>query len=102
MHDRVNKAITDDLVVKLQRGITGFQPVAPGLGGEYRIGDIEDANVLIQNSLWLNVPIGQLDKYEQVVSLQDRRKWARNQAEQIKLIREKFDATAQIIERVCV
>ena len=105
MHDRVSKAITDDLVVKLQRGITGFQPVAPGLNGEYRIGDIEDANVLIQNiqnSLWLNVPIGQLDNYEQVVSLQDRRKWARNQAEQIKLIREKFDATAQIIQQVCV
>ena len=101
MHDRVSQAIQDDLVAKLQRDITSFQPIAPGLGGDYRIGDIEDANVLIQNSLWLNVPIGQLDNYEQVVSLQDRRKWAYNQIEQIQLIREKFDATAQAIERIC-
>jgi hypothetical protein len=101
MHDRVNRAITDDLVKKLRSDITGFQPVAPKLNGDYQIGDIEDANVLIQNSLWLNVPIGQLDHYQQVVTLQDRRKWATNQLEQIQLIREKFDETAKMIEQVC-
>src|ERR1022692_1578717 len=102
MHERVALAIQDDLVARLRRDITSFQPIAPRLGTDYQIGDIEDANVLIQNSLWLNVPIGQLDNYEQVVSLQDRRKWAWNQLEQIGLIRDKFDSTAQVIETVCV
>jgi hypothetical protein len=70
--------------------------------GSYRIGDIEDANVLIQNSLWLNVPIGQLEDHQQVTSLQDRQRWADNQIEQIRLIRTKFDSTANLIEQICV
>ena len=45
---------------KLTQHIGSFEPVANGLPDNYRIGDIEDANVLIQNSLWLSVPIGQL------------------------------------------
>ena len=102
MHDRVSKAIRDDLVKNLQLKIKTFQSVAEGLPAEYQIGDIEDANVLIQNSLWLNVPLGKLDEHDQVVSLQDRRKWAGNQIEQIQLIRKKFDETAQIIETICL
>lgn len=101
MHERVSKAIQEDLVGRLRREIDGFQAVAIGLDGVYRIGDVEDANVLIQNSLWLNVPIGELDKYDQVVSLQDRRKWAKNQLEQIQLIREKFQSVAEVVQRVC-
>ena len=101
MHNRVAEAIRDDLVKNLRK-ITDYVPIAPGLPVNYQIGDIEDANVLIQNSLWLNVPIGMLYRHEQVVSLQDRRRWAHNQVEQIDLIREKFDATAAYIETVCV
>jgi len=62
MHDRVSEAIRDDLVGSLNRNVTAFPPVAAGLPANYRIGDIEDANVLIQNSLWLSVPLGQLDQ----------------------------------------
>ena len=102
MHNRVAQAIQDDLIANLRKQISLFEPVAPTLAGSYQIGDIEDANVLIQNSLWLNVPLGQLGGYEQVVSLQDRRKWAWNQVEQIELIQSKFGATAQLIERNCV
>jgi hypothetical protein len=102
MHDRVSRAIMDDLVGSLRRNITTFTPIANGLLANYRIGDIEDANVLIQNSLWLNVPIGQLEYYDQVVTLQDRRQWAGNQIEQIRLIRTKFDEIAMKIERLCV
>jgi chromosome partitioning protein len=64
--------------------------------------DIEDANVLIQNSLWLNVPLGDLDRYEQVVSLRDRKKWADNQVEQIKLLKNKFAEAANNIIKLCV
>jgi chromosome partitioning protein len=102
MHDRISDAVRDDLVKSLSKNIKSFSPIAAGIPAGFRIGDIEDANVLIQNSLWLRVPLGQLDKFEQVVSLQDRTNWARNQVEQIKLIREKFDATAQAVETICI
>jgi len=102
MHNRVEDAVRDDLVKNLAAKVSSFSPVASNLPTGYRIGDIEDANVLIQNSLWLNVPIGQLHLHEQVVSLQDRRKWAGNQLEQIQLIREKFDSTAALVEQICV
>jgi chromosome partitioning protein len=102
MHDRVNKAITEDLVGSIREHVQNFNPVASGLNDEFRIGDIEDANVLIQNSLWLSVPIGQLKDHDQVVTLQDRRRWALNQLEQIELIRGKFDEAAANVERICI
>lgn len=102
MHDKVAKAISADLVTSLQNRITGYAPVAKQLNSNYRIGDIEDANVLIQNSLWLSVPIGDLDRHEQVVSLQDRRRWADNQLQQIKLIQRKFQEAAKAVCSVCV
>jgi chromosome partitioning protein len=101
MHNRVSQAIQEDLVKKVANNIKSFSAVAAGIPAGYQVGDIEDANVLIQNSLWLSVPLGQLDSYDQVISLQDRRKWAQNQIEQIKLIREKFDSMAQNVESVC-
>jgi hypothetical protein len=102
MHDRVARAIREDLVARLTTQVTGFPPVANGLNADFRIGDIEDANVLIQNSLWLHVPLGQLHEHQQVVTLQDRRQWAPNQLEQIELLRTKFAETAGIITRICV
>jgi chromosome partitioning protein len=102
MHDRVAVAIRDDLVGSLNANVRAFQPIASGLPPNYRIGDIEDANVLIQNSLWLSVPLGELDHYDQVVSLQDRRRWAANQIEQIQLIGKKFSEAAEWVETICL
>ena len=102
MHGRISSAIKNDLVGSIQSKVKTFFPVASGLPVGFQIGDIEDANVLIQNSLWLNVPIGQLDSFQQVISLQDRSQWAANQIENIQLIRKKFDSTAALIENVCV
>ena len=102
MHDRVVKAINDDLVANLNQKIESFEPVATGLPSNYRIGDIEDANVLIQNSLWLSVPIGQLGDHSQVANLQDRTQWAPNQREQIELIGDKFSELADIVQQVCI
>lgn len=101
MHDHLSDAIRDKLVAILKREITKYNPVANEAQPNYRIGDIEDANVLIQNSLWLNVPLGDLDSHEQVVSLRDRKKWADNQVEQIKLLRSKFAEAANNIIRLC-
>ncbi len=102
MHGRVASAIADDLVTPLRQVITTYNPVADGLPDNFRIGDIEDANVLIQNSLWLSVPLSDLHLHEQVVTLRDRRKWAENQVEQIQLFQRKFGETAEHIIRVCV
>ena len=104
MHSRVSDAIDDSLVTKLKSeiNITGFTPVAENIHSNYQIGDIEDANVLIQNSLELNVPLGQLGSHRQVASLQDHSNWAPNQVDQIDLIGRKFDDMAAKIETVCV
>lgn len=102
MHDHVVEAISNSLVIQLNKEIKSYNPVASIPTQNYMIGDIEDANVLIQNSLWLNVPIGYLDQHTQVINLQDRRTWAKNQIDQIVLIRNKFDEAARNIIKICV
>ncbi len=102
MHERVLQAVQDDLVDVLAQRITHYPVVAATLGDNYQLGEIEDANVLAQNSLWLNVPLGRLAGHAQVVSLQDRRQWAHNQIEQIELLRDKFDEAATRLEAICL
>ncbi len=102
MHGRLSAAISNDLVGNLLTQITSYAPVANGLPVNFQIGDIEDANNLVQNSLWLRVPIGQLHNHQQVVSIQDRTGWAANQLESIQIIGDKFDQMAQIVQSVCV
>lgn len=101
-HSELQNAIDNDLVQKLTNQITGYDAVAQEVKTANKIGDIEDANVLIQNSLWLNVPIGQLDNFQQVRSLNNRVQWAQNQLDQIKLLREKMEELADNIIRICV
>lgn len=100
MHEHLVTAIENGLVGKL-RQIPGYDAVANIEADHFRIGDVEDANVLIQNSLWLNVPLGQLHLYQQVVNLQDRSQWAANQLEQIELLRNKFAETARNVVQIC-
>ena len=101
MHSRVVEAVREDLVDKLSQQITSYCPVAKDLSDNYRIGDIEDANVLVQNSLWLNVPIGKLGEHRQIAQLQDRTQWAPNQREQIDLIGGKFAELAHNVVKYC-
>ena len=100
MHNRISEAIELDLVARLENTINKYDPIAIA-GPQYRIGDIEDANVLAQNSLWLNVPIKELHKHQQVTVLRDRIKWAENQIEQMQLIGKKFDEMAENVITVC-
>ncbi|MCH1909566.1 AAA family ATPase [Stenotrophomonas sp. Y6] len=102
MHDRIVEAVEDDLAEKLGERITHYRPVANRLPDNYRIGDFEDANVLIQNSLWLNVPLGELRAHRQVASLRDRQAWAENQLQKIDLFREKFDECARNLIAICI
>jgi len=101
LHDRMVIAVKSDLIDVLRTRISSYDSVAEVEDGNYRIGDIEDANVLVQNSLWLNTPLGQLSDKEQVVYLRDRQAWAENQLEQINLLKEKFDEIADRIITIC-
>lgn len=102
MHNKIAEAVTADLCNPLESNISSYSPVAQIDTEHLMIGDIEDANVLAQNSLWLNVPLGQLKHYEQVVSLQDRRQWSPNQIEQIELLDSKFGELADNVIRICI
>jgi chromosome partitioning protein len=99
--ERLVEGITDDLAGNLTAANLGYNGVANGLPEDFLIGDIEDANVLIQNSLWQNVPLGQLHTVQQLTNLQDRTAWIWNQLEQIELLRSKFDELCTRIESVC-
>ncbi len=102
MHERITRAVQEDLVDNINKEIgETFVPVSKNLPENFQIGDIEDANVLVQNSLWLNVPLGQLRGHDQVVSLQDRRRWAYNQIDQIDLLQSKFDILANNVIEAC-
>lgn len=100
--DRIEKAISDSLVSSLKKEDIGYDGVASKAVNPYQIGDIEDANVLIQNSLWQNVPIGRLRTVQQVKTLQDRAAWAKNQTDQIDLLRDKFEKLANNVETICI
>lgn len=101
MHGKIAEAVQTGLCKPLKEQIKSYKSVAEINTDHLRIGDIEDANVLIQNSLWLNVPLGELEGFEQVVSLQDRRKWSHNQIEQIKLLKAKFSELAENVLMIC-
>jgi len=99
---RLETAIREDLVDKLKARELPYDAVAGYPRDDYMVGDIEDANVLIQNSLWQNVPLGQLHTVKQLTNLQDRTEWIWNQKEQIDLLRSKFDELAEAVESICV
>jgi cellulose biosynthesis protein BcsQ len=101
-HSSLQQAITNDLVQKLSTDITTYPSIATGVQSFDKIGEIEDANVLIQNSLWLSVPLGQLHNFQQVKSLNNRANWAQNQLDQISLLRTKLEEIADNIIRICI
>jgi len=100
-HDRLKSAMKDKLVSALKKGITTYEPLATNLM-DSAMGEVDDANILIQNSFWLNVPIGQLAHHKQVRDLNDKGSWAGNQQNQIKTIRKRFEELAKNVIKVCV
>ncbi|MGK9145894.1 AAA family ATPase [Xanthomonas euvesicatoria] len=102
LHERLGRAVKEALVAPLRENIKYYQAVLEGLPENFQVGDIEDANVLIQNSIWLSVPLGELEKHNQVASLIDRRAWNDNQIKQIRLFKEKFNETATTLITTCL
>lgn len=55
-------------------------------------------NVLIQNSLWLNVPAAKLDQHQQVKGLSgDKQKWSAAQLALIRKIQTQINGVADSI-----
>lgn len=101
MHNLLTKEI-DGLKTALARNIKTYNPIANNAIANTMIGDIEDANVLIQNSLCLYTPMGELVNRKQVNGLDDRTAWRGNQLDQIKLIGGKFAEMAKNVIQICV
>lgn len=72
------------------------------LPNEYKAGEIEDMNVLIQNSIWQSIPVASLEKYRPMKSLQDKGSWAPRQIQLIHKLGDKFMELADNVITVCV
>lgn len=96
-HHRNIELANNSLAESLMKSITSYPSVRRS-GDGYNIGTVEDMNVLIQNSLYLNVPVSKLDQFQQVKSLTgDRSKWSAAQEELIGKIRTQIDNIADQI-----
>lgn len=85
------KALTENILNYKAVGVQN------GKGG-YNIGTVEDMNVLMQNSLWLNVPAAKLDQHLQVQDLTgNKQKWSAAQLELIGKIRKQVNDLADNI-----
>lgn len=68
---------------------------------DFYIGGIEDMNILIQNSMWLNSPIAMLPHLEPVKNLQDKKQWSPNQLSQIDRLKNNFLRVAERVIQHC-
>jgi hypothetical protein len=88
---KANERLATDLV----KNITDHDPVVHRSSGDYNIGNVEDMNILIQNSLWQNVPVSKLDKFRQVQDLTgNKQKWSDSQLTLIGKVRDQIHTMA--------
>lgn len=95
-HDKIANSVSQRLVPKLKDSICMNLPTS------YKIGQIEDMNVLVQNSIWHNVPVSQLGNFRPLKTLQDRGSWTIDQLEQIERLGRQFDEIAKQIISNCI
>jgi hypothetical protein len=96
-HDGISQAVQRELVLPLQLYIKHYHPVSVPANGDYELGQIEDMNTLIQDSLWQAVPVSQL----MTVTPINRSSWALNQKQAIKLAEDQFKDLANNIISTC-
>ncbi|WP_247893720.1 ParA family protein [Azospirillum endophyticum] len=86
------------LAENLNQHVKSYAAVREIDGESYNIGKVEDMNVLMQNSLWLNVPAAKLDQHKQVKNLTgDKQKWSEAQLKLIGKVRRQINAIADKI-----
>lgn len=83
-HEKSIQESIRKLAQSLNNNIKSYNPLMGKLAPDYNLGHIEDMNVIMQNSLWQNVPAAQLGRFLQVKDLTGgKAKWS---AAQVKLI----------------
>jgi chromosome partitioning protein len=89
--EKANNSLADSLI----KSVKSYNAVRdPGELG-FNIGQVEDMNVLIQNSLWLNVPAAKLDQHLQVQNLTgNKQKWSAAQLKLIGIVRDQINGIA--------
>ena len=95
-YQEILKSITENLVNNKKIGKSSSLP------GDYKAGEIEDMNVLIQNSIWQSIPVASLKDYRPMKTLQDKGSWAPRQIELINKIDTKFIELANNIISACI
>jgi chromosome partitioning protein len=95
-YDEISKSIKKHLVNKLGSN------VCQGLPKNSLIGKIEDMNVLVQNSIWQNVPVSVLHQFNPIKTLQRSGSWSPDQSELISSLRDHFREIADNIVKYCV
>ena len=94
----------DNIAKSIQKNLVENDEIinSDGLEEPYMIGDIEDMNVLIQNSIWQNVPVSQLANFRPLKNLQEKGSWSANQKDQIEQLGQAFSTFAQNIINICI
>lgn len=92
--ENINNA-NNNLAQSLIDNVTGYKAVGSKSGAGFNIGAVEDMNVLMQNSLWLNVPAAKLDQHLQVQDLTgNKQKWSAAQLELIDKLKGQINSLA--------
>lgn len=95
--EKANVSLAETLLASIK----SYQAARPSDDRGYNIGNVEDMNVLIQNSLWLNVPASKLDSHLQVQDLTgNKQKWSAAQLKLIEEIRKQLHAIADTFTKV--
>ena len=95
-----------DMKGLVDNGYLAVEPIPPI--GAFKVaetnqaGEIEDMNVLIQNSIWQSIPVASLKDYRPMKTLQDKGSWAPRQIELINKIDTKFIELANNIISACI
>lgn len=101
-YEKMKNAVSKDLVENLRSSPAGPSSVLANHPPDFLLGQVEDMNVLVQNSILLSCPIAILDQQQQVKDLQDRRSWTDNQKGQIDDLRKAFMQIADNVINYCV
>lgn len=95
-YQEIIKSISEELI---NNDNIGKSPILPS---SYKAGEIEDMNVLIQNSIWQSIPVASLKDYRPMKTLQDKGSWAPRQLKLIEKLDIRFMELADNVIASCI
>lgn len=95
-YQEIVKSITNELINNVDIVKSSVLP------SEYKAGEIEDMNVLIQNSIWQSIPVASLKNFRPMKTLQDKGSWAPRQLDLIGKLDVRFMELADNVILSCI